>query len=365
VSDSNGAQRDLRREGQGVIATGTFRVSDGSVVRGDNHATARRAGDSDDGGSGSLTPGIRSRMALPTLTTLNFQHLLYFWVVAREGSIASATSVLHLTQPTISSQLKVLERSLGAELFVRRGRSRTLSETGQLVFRYADDMFRTGRELTEALSRGESPAPARLAVGISDSLPKLTTWRILKPALDFAPRLRLTCRIDKTDRLVADLAVHALDVVLSDAPASPMLPVRAFNHLLGECGVTVFATAALAAKYRRRFPKSLDGSPFLLPTQNTVLRRNLDAWFISQELAPNIVAEVEDVAILQVFGQHGLGLFVAPTVVEAQIRRHYGVRVVGRLPDVRESFYAISVDRKLVHPAVIAITDAARRRLFV
>jgi len=304
-------------------------------------------------------------MASLSLNTLNYQHLLYFWVVAREGSIARATSVLHLTQPTISTQLKVLEQSLGAALFERRGRSRTLSETGQLVFRYADEMFRTGRELTEALSRGDSVAPARLVVGISDALPKLTTWRLLQPALDVSPRLRLTCRIDKTDRLVADLAVHALDVVLADTPASPILPVRTFNHLLGECGVTVFAAEALARTHRRRFPHSLDGAPFLLPTENTALRRSLDAWFISQDMAPNVVAEVEDVAILQVFGQEGMGLFVAPTVVEAQIRRHYGVRVVGRLPEVRERFYAISVERKLVHPAVVALTDAARKRLFV
>jgi LysR family transcriptional activator of nhaA len=304
-------------------------------------------------------------MAVLSLNTLNYQHLLYFWVVAREGSIARATSVLNLTQPTISAQLKVLEQSLGASLFERRGRSRTLSETGQLVFRYADEMFRTGRELTEALSRGDSVAPARLVVGISDALPKLTTWRLLQPALAASPRLRITCRIDKTDRLVADLAVHALDVVLADTPASPILPVRTFNHLLGECGVTVFATDTLAKAHRRRFPQSLDGAPFLLPTENTALRRSLDAWFISQDVTPNVVAEVEDVAILQVFGQEGMGLFCAPTVVETQIRRHYGVRVVGRLPDVRERFYAISVERKLVHPAVVALTDAARKRLFV
>lgn len=303
-------------------------------------------------------------MAVLSLNTLNYQHLLYFWVVAREGSIARATAVLHLTQPTISAQLKVLEQSIGAPLFERRGRMRALSDTGQLVFRYADEMFRTGRELTEALARGESTASARLVVGISDALPKLTTWRLLQPALAASPRLRLTCRIDKTDRLVADLAVHALDLVLADTPASPVLPVRTFNHLLGECGVTVFATDTLAKSHRRRFPRSLDGAPFLLPTENTALRRSLDAWFIGQDITPNVVAEVEDVAILQVFGQEGMGLFCAPAVVEAQIRRHYGVRVVGRLPDVRERFYAISVERKLVHPAVVALTDAARKRLF-
>lgn len=298
------------------------------------------------------------------LNSLNYQHLLYFWVVAREGSIARATGVLNLTQPTISVQLKLLERSLGATLFARHGRTLALTETGQLVFRYADEIFRTGRELTEALARGDGSAPTRFVVGISDALPKLTTWRLLQPALEISPRLRLTCRIDKTERLVADLAVHAIDVILADTPVSPSLSVRTFNHLLGECGVTIFGTDALATAHRRRFPRSLHGAPFLLPTENTALRRSLDAWCIANAIAPQVIAEVEDVAILQVFGQQGMGLFAAPTVVEAQIKRHYGVKVVGRVPEVRERFYAISVERKLAHPAVRALSDAARTRLF-
>ncbi len=299
-----------------------------------------------------------------SLNTLNYQHLLYFWVVAREGSIAKATAVLHLTQPTISTQIKLLEQSLSTRLFERQGRSLVMTDVGQVVFRYADEMFRTGRELLEAVSRGDGASPTRFVVGISDAMPKLTTWRLLQPAITAAPQMRLTCRIDKTDRLIADLAVHALDVVLADAPASPNLPVRTFNHLLGDCGVTVFAAESLAASHRRKFPLSLHGAPFLLPTENTALRRSLDEWFIANDIVPRVVAEVEDVAILQVFGQEGMGLFVAPTVVEAQVKRHYGVRVVGRLTEVRERFYAITVERKLVHPAVVALTDAARERLF-
>ena len=239
-----------------------------------------------------------------------------------------------------------------------------LTATGHLVFHYADEMFRTGRELTEALTRGDARRPARLVVGISDSLPKLTTWRLLRPALEAVPGLHLTCRIDKTERLVADLAVHALDVVLADTPASPSIPITLYNHLLGECGVTVFATEVLCAKYRRRFPHSLDGAPFIMPTNNTAMRRSLDTWCVANDVRPNIVCEAEDVALLQVFGQEGMGLFAAPTVVEAQIRRAYHVRVVGRLPDVREQFYAISAERKLAHPAVVALKDAARARLF-
>ena len=303
-------------------------------------------------------------MASLTLNTLNYQHLLYFWVVAREGSITRATEILHLTQPTISTQIKTLEQSIGAQLFERRGRTLVLTDTGQLVYRYADEIFRTGRELTQALARGGGALPTRLVVGISDSLPKLTTWRLLQPALAFSPRFRLICRIDKTERLVADLAAHALDVVLADAPVSPSSPVRIFNHLLGECGVTIFGEESLAKRYRRNFPQSLSGAPFVLQTENTALRRSFDAWCIANDIHPEISCEVEDVALLQVFGQEGMGLFAAPTVVEAQIRRQYGVRVVGRLPEVRERFYAISVERKLVHPGVVALSEAARTRLF-
>lgn len=298
------------------------------------------------------------------LNALNYQHLLYFWVVAREGSIARATTVLHLTQPTISTQLKQLERTLGVRLLARRGRSLALTDTGQLVFRYADEIFRTGQELTEALARGASLRPSRLVVGISDSLPKLTTVRLLRPALKAVDDLQVSVRIDKTDRLVADLAVHALDVVLTDTLVMPTGPVKLFTNLLGECGLTVFGTPELASAHRRRFPASLDGAPFILPTTNTTMRRSLDAWCVAHGIQPRIVCESEDVALLQVFGQEGLGLFAAPSVVEAQIREAYGVHVVGRLPEIRERFYAISAERRLAHPAVVALTEAARTRLF-
>ncbi|MBC7670774.1 MAG: LysR family transcriptional regulator [Polaromonas sp.] len=298
------------------------------------------------------------------MNTLNFQHLLYFWVVAREGSITRASAVLNLTQPTISTQLKTLERALGATLFERRGRTLVLTDTGQLVLRYADEMFRTGRELAHALARGTGEMPARLVVGVSDALPKLTTWRLLQPALAIVPKFRLICRIDKTERLVADLAAHTLDVVLADAPVSRSSPVRAFNHLLGECGVTIFGAQPLARRYRHGFPQSLDGAPFVLQTENTAVRRSFDAWCIANEISPQVTCEVEDVALLQVFGQEGMGLFMAPTVVEARIRTQYGVGIVGRLPEVRERFYAISVERRLKHPGVVALSDAARKRLF-
>ena len=303
-------------------------------------------------------------MLLPP-NALNYQHLLYFWVVAREGSVARATKELNLAQPTISGQLKVLERQLGEQLFERRGRSLVLTEVGQLVYRYADEIFTLGRELRETLAGLPTAGrPQRFAVGISDSLPKLTTYRLLEPALTPPGRFRLVFRIGKTEQLLADLALHALDLVLADTPAGPAVSVRAFHHLLGESPVTVFGAPELADRYRRGFPGSLDGAPWLLQTPNTALRRSLDVWFAQARVRPDTVAEVEDVAILQVLGQQGLGVFAAPSVVERAIGRAYGVKRIGRLDTVRERFYAISVERKLKHPGVVAISEGARRELF-
>lgn len=303
-------------------------------------------------------------MTRPSLTTLNYQHLLYFWVVAREGSIARATKVLNLTQPTISGQLRRLETSLGDPLFVRRGRGLVLTDLGHLVYRHADALFGVGRELLDAVTRGGSGAPARFVVGVSDALPKLTTYQLLAPALTLDAPYRIIFRIGKTEQLVSALALHELDLVLADQPAPASRGARTYNHLLGESGITIFGVPALAAQYRKRFPQSLDRAPFVLPTDNTALRGALDAWFIANDLRPRIVCEVEDAALLQVAGQSGLGLFAAPTVVEAQVRAQHGVRIVGRSAEVRERFYAISVERRLVHPAVVALTDAARTRLF-
>ncbi len=296
---------------------------------------------------------------------LNYHHLLHFYVVAREGSIARATRVLGLAQPTLSGQLRQLERALGERLFERSGRNLVRTDMGHVVYRYAEEIFALGRELVDTVHGRPSGGPMRFAVGISDSLPKLSTWRLLRPALGRAQPMRLTVRIGKTDQLLADLAIHALDLVLADQPIAPGVKVRAFNHLLGESGVTVFAVPALAERHRRHFPRSLHGAPFVLPTPDTALRRSLDGWFEAHGIRPTIVAEVEDVALLQVLAGDGLGLFAAPSVVEEEIRRAYAVRPVGRIDQVRERFYAISADRKLRHPAVRAISEAARTELFV
>ncbi len=295
---------------------------------------------------------------------LNYHHLLYFWLVAREGSLARASAELRLAPSTVSGQIRSLEQSLGEKLFARSGRRLVLTEMGRVVFRYAEEIFTLGRELRDAVKGRPAGRPLSLAVGVADVVPKLVARRLLEPALELAEPVRLVCREDKPDRLLAELAVHDLDVVLSDAPVGPSIRIRAFNHLLGECGVVLFGTAKLAAAHRRNFPKSLDGAPVVLPTENTTLRRALDQWFAARGLRPRVVGEFEDSALLKVFGQVGMGLFPVSSVIADEVQRQYRVRPVGRLDGVRERFYAISVERRLKHPAVIAISEAARQTLF-
>lgn len=295
---------------------------------------------------------------------LNYHHLLYFWMVAREGTVARAGERLSLAQPTISGQLRALENALGEKLFVRSGRHLVLTEVGRLVYQYADEIFSVGRELMETLKGRPAGRPAKLTVGIADVLPKLIAYRLLAPALALKEPVRLICREDKPERLFAELAVHALDVVLSDAPVSPTVKVRAFSHLLGECGMSFLGTPPLAARYRKGFPRSLGGAPMILPTENTALRRSLDEWFEAEKIHPNVKGEFEDSALLKVFGQAGWGLFPAPSAIEREVRRQHNVVVVGRVDAVRARFYVISVERRLKHPAVVAISEAARQKLF-
>lgn len=295
---------------------------------------------------------------------LNYQHLLYFWTVAREGSVSRACQRLSLAQPTISGQLRVLESALGEKLFMRAGRNLVLTDVGQVVYRYAEEIFSLGSELLDTLKGRPTGRPLRLAVGIADSVPKLIAYRLLAPALALPEPVHLICNEDRPERLLAELSIHQLDLVLSDAPVSSAVRVRAFNHLLGECGVSFFAATPLAAGYRRKFPASLDGAPFLLPSDNSTLRRALDQWFDSQHIRPKIVGEFQDSALLKVFGQAAVGVFVAPTVIENEVRRQYGVSMVGRVESIIERFYAISVERKLKHPAVVAISETARDKVF-
>jgi LysR family transcriptional activator of nhaA len=301
---------------------------------------------------------------LAGMAWFNYHHLLYFWTVAREGSIARACGQLHLTQPTISAQLRSLEKALGARLFDRVGRNLVLTDTGRVVYRYADEIFTLGRELQDTLQGRPPGRPLRLVVGVADTLPTPIAYRLIEPALRLPEAVQIVCERSKLEELLTRLAVHTLDVVLADAPVSPALKVRAFNHLLGECGISFFGTPGLVAAHRRGFPRSLDGAPVLLPAENTVLRRSLEQWFQAEGIRPVVRGEFADPTLLKVFGQNGAGLFAVRSAVERETRRQFRVRLLGRVESIRERFYAISLERKLKHPAVIAITEAARGKLF-
>jgi LysR family transcriptional regulator, transcriptional activator of nhaA len=295
---------------------------------------------------------------------LNYHHLMYFWMVAREGGISRASEQLHLAQPTLSSQIQKLEKSIGAKLFDRVGRTMVLTDTGHLVYRYADEIFGLGRELSNALKGMPTGESLRLRVGVPDVLPKLVVYQLLKPALELDEQVQLVCYEGKLNELLADLALHRLDIVLADSPLTPTTHIRAFNHLLGESAVTVFAAATAIHDHQQNFPESLHGARMLLPTQNTSLRRTLEQWFDATGIRPRVVHEFEDSAVLKVFGQHGEGLFVAPSAIESEICRQYRVVSIGRIEEVKERFYAISAERRLKHPAVVQIASAARERLF-
>ena len=296
---------------------------------------------------------------------LNYHHLLYFWTVAREGGMSKAAEHLHLAQPTLSNQIKKLEKSIGHDLFERSGRKLSLTETGQLVYRYADEIFGLGRELSDVLHNRTDESRSRLQVGVQGALPKLVVHELLRPALESEDeRFQIVCFEGKLNELLGELAMHRLDVVLADRPLAPEAHIRAFNHLLGKCGVTVYGTGKLIRKYQKNFPESLNGAPMLLPTQNTTLRRVLEQWFDDNDIHPTIAHEFEDSAVLKVFGQEGHGLFVTPTAIEDDVCKQYSVKILGRLPEVVERFYAISIEKRLKHPAVIKISNSARETLF-
>lgn len=291
---------------------------------------------------------------------LNYHHLYYFWTVAREGSIAKACEELRLAQPTISGQLRMLEDDLGEKLFRRAGRGLVLTDVGQMVYRYAEEIFSLGKEIKEVVRGAKPERSPKLVVGITEVLPKLVAYRLLEPAVKGTDPIGLICWEGKLENLLAELAIHRLDIVLADAPLPPMLGIRAYSHQLIECGVSIMAPPRMAPKYRRRFPRSLQGAPFLLPTDNTVLRRSLEHWFESHAMHPKVVGEFEDSALLKAFGQAGCGVFAIPTLIEDEVQRQYRVHLVGRVPTIRERFYAISIERKIKHPAVRMISQAAQ-----
>ena len=290
---------------------------------------------------------------------LNHHHLFHFWTVVREGGVTRASEKLHISQPTISGQLRELEEALGEKLLARSGRTVALTDIGRVVYRYADEMLSLDHQLLEAV-KGRPTHPGKLAVGVAMIMPKLVAYQMLEPALRLPEPVRLDCVQDRPERLLAELAIYGLDVVLADAPAPPAVKVRAYSHLLGECAVSVLGTERVAAAHRAGFPRSLDGAPFLLPSEDSALRLSLEEWFQKQRIRPRVVGTFEDSALLDAFGQAGAGLFAMPAAIEAEVRRQYQVRVVGRLDSVRQRYYAITVERKLQNPAVIAIFERAR-----
>ena len=295
------------------------------------------------------------------LEWVNYHHLLYFWVVSREGGLVPAGKVLRLSHPTLSAQIHTLEDQLGEKLFAKVGRKLALTDVGRVVFRYADEIFTLGREMVDTVKGRSTGQPLRLEVGVVDVVPKLVVRRLLKPALALQEPVRIVCYEDSYEKLLADLALHSLDIVIADSPVPTGSSVRAYNHLLGETDVAFFGVKSLVKTLKRKFPKSLDGAPMVLPLDNSALRRALNQWFDRNAIKPRVVAEFQDSALLNVFGADGVGIFTAPTVVENEVCRQYGVSVLGYAHDVKERFYAVSVERRLKHPAVVAISNAARQ----
>lgn len=297
------------------------------------------------------------------LQDLNFLHLFYFWMVVRHRGITAACELLHLTQPTISTQLRKLEKSLGEDLFDRSGRELELTQVGKTVFEYADEMFAVGREMLGALRGSPNGRAMRLMVGIPMVMPKLITYRLLEPVMHLSQAVQVVIHEAPLDDLVTDLLRHQYDVILSDTPIAPHQRVRSFNHPLGESEVVICGRPELAARYRKRFPESLDGAPLLLPTANTELRRQIDRWLDNCGYAPRIVAEINDSALIKEFGHAGEGLFPVCAAVLPEVQRQYDVEPVGRLEEVRMQFYAITLQRKLTHPALVAIAQNAKEGL--
>ncbi len=296
---------------------------------------------------------------------LNYHHLLYFWVVAKEGSIAQASKQLRLAHPTISGQIHRLEEVLGEALFAHQGRKLVLTDAGRVAFGYAEEIFTLGQEFMDTVKGRVPGRPVRLVVGLSDVLPTSIVHRMLQPAFALEKRVQIVCREARSvEAVLGDLALQAVDVVLADSPAPPSVGLRVFNHLLGECGTVFLAAKQMARALRPRFPQSLDGAAFVLPGPNAALRRGLEQWFEDQHLRPKVVAEVEDSSLGKELAEAGLGVIAMPDVVEDDVQARYQLTPVGRDKTLRQRFYAISVERKLKHPAVVAICDASRKQIF-
>jgi LysR family transcriptional activator of nhaA len=298
------------------------------------------------------------------VSALNYKHLHYFWVVAKAGGVSKAAERLHLTPQSISGQLGVLEEALATQLFRRVGRTLELTDAGRMVLGYAEEIFVLGEELQEALRQQPASRSMQFRVGIADMVAKSVAYQLLEPAMRIDEKPRLQCREGRLDSLLGELAVHRLDLVIADRPMPSKLNVRGFSHLLGECGLSFLAAPALAAQLADSFPQLLDAAPLLLPGEDAAVRPKLMRWLDELRIRPRIVGEFDDSALLNAFGKEGAGIYAVPSTIAEMIQSQSGSVLLGSTESVTEQFYAISTERRLTHPAVLAISEAARLQVF-
>ena len=293
---------------------------------------------------------------------LNYKHLHYFRTVAKSGAINRAAEKLHLTPQTLSSQISLLEDRLGVALFRRSGRRLELTDAGRTALTYADEIFHVGAELEEALQNRSTTRAHPFRVGIADVVPKAIAYQLLAPALTLAEPVRLSCKEGRLEQLAAELSIHRLDMVLADRPLPSNMDIKGYSHPLGECGIAFLAARAVAETLGPDFPACLHTAPLLIPGEDSALRAPLLRWLERRSIEPAIVGEFDDSALMSAFGQAGAGVFPAPLTTAQDVMRQYDVIELGQTLEIRERFFAISVERRLSHPAVLAVSEAARRR---
>ncbi|MFY0699517.1 MAG: transcriptional activator NhaR [Bermanella sp.] len=291
---------------------------------------------------------------------INFKHLHYFWVVAKQGGIMRASENLHITPQTISGQIRLLEEQLGKSLFEKVGRNLEITDTGRKVLSYADEIFSLGYELEETVKNTAKGRAQVLRVGVADVIPKSIAYRLLEPALNLAEPIRFVCKENSLEALLGELALHKLDIVIADGPIPTRLGVKGYNHELGECGITFMAAPKLASSLTSAFPSNLSGAPFLMPSDLSLVQPQLLQWLDRQHILPSIVGEFDDSALMKAFGQAGVGVFVVPTAIADEVASQYKVEILGQTDAIREQFFAITAERQLSHPALIAINATAR-----
>lgn len=296
---------------------------------------------------------------------MNFKHLHYFWAAAKAGGIVRAGEQLHISPQTLSGQIKLLEDRLGCALFRKVGRGLELTEDGRIALGYADQIFSLGAELEAKIGKSKTSDQALdFRVGIADSVAKAIAYRLLEPALTVSAHVRLICHEGKFQDLLGQLAVHRLDLVIADEPMGRQVSIKAFNHALGTTAMSFFAAPSLKRTLAGPFPQCLDGAPMLLQSSSSAIRQRLDFWLATHQIRPHVIGEFDDAALMKAFGGEGRGVFITPSVLEPETAAQYGVRVIGRADDLVEEFYAVSVERRITHPCVVAITHAARDQIF-